>query len=110
VTTRSFWPPVEPAQIDYEALRGHVLDHGRLPEDLAAARFARRGLGGLISWPVADPIYVVELLGSVRPAWTPHGDPRVEALAAGFGFLLEAAGTVFLQAELAELAGIGGGR
>jgi hypothetical protein len=107
VTTRSFWPPTEPAQIDYEALRGHVLDHGRLPEDLAAARFARRGLSGLITWPVADPVYVVELIAAARPAWTPHADPRVAALAAGFGFLFEAAGTAGLQAALAAT---GGGR
>jgi hypothetical protein len=107
VTTRSFWPPVEPAQIDYEALRGHVLDHGRLPEDLAAARFARRGLSGLITWPVADPVYVVEILGSARQAWTPHGDPRIEALAAGFGFLLEAAETAGRQATPLS---VGGGR
>ena len=102
MSARSFWPPVEPAQIDYEALRAHVLEHDRLPEDLAGARFARRGLGGLITWPVSDPVYVVDLVGSARPAWTPRVDPRVEALAAGFGFLLEAAATLRPHPQLAS--------
>ncbi len=51
MTTRSFWPPAEAAQADYETLRAHLLSHGVLPDDLAAARFARRGLAGLIAWP-----------------------------------------------------------
>ena len=34
----TFWPPVEAAQ----ALRAHPLEHDRLPDDLGAARFARR--------------------------------------------------------------------
>src|SRR6266550_4455741 len=53
VSTRSFWPPAEAAQADYETLRAHLLGHGVLPDDLAAARFARRGLAGLITWPVS---------------------------------------------------------
>jgi hypothetical protein len=88
---RSFWPPVEGAQIDYEALRAHLLEHDRLPEDLGAARFARRGLAGLISWPVSDPIFIAELAGASRPAWSPHADPRVDAMTAGYQFLLDAA-------------------
>ena len=64
MSVRSFWPPVEAAQVDYEALRAHLLSHGRLPDDLAAARFARRGLAGLISWPASDPIFVGELAGA----------------------------------------------
>jgi hypothetical protein len=91
VNARSFWPPVEPAQIDYETLRAHLLKHDRLPDDLAAARFARRGLAGLISWPVSDPVFLAELRGALRPAWSPHADPRLEALAAGYQFLLDAA-------------------
>jgi len=43
VTNRSFWPPCEAAQVDYEALRAHVLEYNRLPEGLASARFSRRG-------------------------------------------------------------------
>jgi hypothetical protein len=91
VSARSFWPPAEPAQIDYEALRTHLLENDRLPDDLAAARFARRGLAGLITWPVSDPVFAAELRGAARPAWSPHTDPRIEALAAGYQFLLEVA-------------------
>jgi hypothetical protein len=91
VSARSFWPPREAAQIDYETLRAHVLEHCGLPESLAAARFARRGLAGLIAWPSAEPVFVAELLGAARPAWTPHEDPRVAALAAGYEFLLDLA-------------------
>ena len=47
-----FWPIAEPAQADYEQLREIVLAGGELGELLAARRFARRGLAGLISWPV----------------------------------------------------------
>lgn len=89
MTTRSFWPPAEATQVDYEMLRAHLLDHGRLPGGLAAARFARRGMAGLMAWPAAEPVFVAELLGAVRPTWTPHADPRVSTLAAGYQFLLD---------------------
>jgi hypothetical protein len=88
VSARSFWPPVEAAQVDYEALRAHLLEHDRLPEGLASVRFSRRGLAGLIAWPAAEPVFVAELIGAARPAWTPHLDPRVTVLAAGYQFLL----------------------
>jgi hypothetical protein len=102
VSARSFWPPAEAAQVDYETLRGHVLKLTGLPEGLAAARFARRGLAGLIAWPSAEPVFVAELLpAAVRPAWTPHDDPRVAALAAGYQFLLDAAARVDSVAALA---------
>ena len=39
MSARSFWPPVQAAQVDYETLRTHVCEHLRLPEGLAAARF-----------------------------------------------------------------------
>jgi hypothetical protein len=91
VSTRSFWPPVEAAQLDYETLRAHVCERPGLPEGLAAARFARRGLAGLIAWPAAEPVFVADLLAAARPAWTPHEDPRVAALAAGYEFLLDLA-------------------
>ena len=93
MSVRSFWPPIEAAQIDYETLRTHLLEHDRLPEDVAAARFVRRGLAGLISWPVSEAIFIAELAGASRPAWSPHADPRVDALAAGYQFLLDAAAT-----------------
>ena len=102
MSARSFWPPVQAAQVDYETLRAHVCEHSGLPGGLAAARFARRGLAGLIAWPAhAGPVFVAELLAAVRPAWTPHEDPRVAALAAGYQFLLDAAARVDSVAALA---------
>lgn len=89
-----FWPVGEAAQADYETLRRQVLATGALPDCLAAARFARRGLAGLIAWPAAEPVFRAELVGAVRPPWTPYDDPRLDALAAGFAVLLDAAGTL----------------
>jgi hypothetical protein len=88
---RRFWPAGEAAQGDYEALRAHVLATGAAPDSLAAARFARRGLAGLIAWPAAEPVFRAALLGAPRPPWTPHADPRLDVLAAGFALLLGAA-------------------
>jgi hypothetical protein len=68
VSARSFWPPREPAQVDYETLRAQVLEPSGLPQGLAGARFARRGLGGLIAWPSAEPVFVAELLGAAGEA------------------------------------------
>src|SRR5450755_1293610 len=103
VSTRSFWPPAEAAQADYETLRAHLLRHGVLPDDLAAARFARRGLAGLITSPVSEPVFAGELSGAARAAWNPRADERITALAAGFQFLLEAAAT--LQCRPATMGG-----
>jgi hypothetical protein len=89
-----FWPVGEAAQADYETLRRQVLASGALPDCLAAARFARRGLAGLIAWPGAEPVFRAELVGAVRPPWTPYDDPRLDALAAGFAVLLDAAATL----------------
>jgi hypothetical protein len=87
-----FWPVGEAAQADYEVLRAHVLATGAVPDSLIAARFTRRGLAGLIAWPSAEPVFNVALLGAARPPWTPHDDPRLDALAAGFALLLNAGG------------------
>ena len=84
-----FWPVGEAAQADYEALRAQALVPGRAPStSLSAARFARRGLAGLIAWPAAEPVFTGPVLGGTRPRWSPHDDPRLDALAAGFAFLL----------------------
>jgi hypothetical protein len=91
VSTRVFWPPAEAAQAGYEMLRACVLEAGRLPAGLPAARFARRGLAGLIAWPAAGPDFRAELAGAARPPWTPGADPREQALAACYQFLLGAA-------------------
>ena len=101
MSARSFWPPVEAAQVDYETLRAHALEQSRLPAGLAAARFARRGLAGLIAWPSAEPVFVADLVGAARQAGTPHEDPRVAALAAGYQFLLDSAPRVDSVAALA---------
>jgi hypothetical protein len=69
-------------------LRVHVLATGAAPDSLIAARFARRGLPGLIAWPSAEPVFDAALLGAHRPPWTPHDDPRLDALAGAFALLL----------------------
>jgi hypothetical protein len=71
-------------------LRAQVLATGAAPDTLAAARFTRRGLPGLIAWPSTEPVFDAALLGASRPPWTPHADPRLDALAAGFALLLNA--------------------
>ncbi len=85
-----FWPSSEPSQHDYERLRSAVVGNGRLPEDLAAARFTRRGLAGLITWPNGETAFSAAVVGALRAAWTPYGDPRRSALAATYRLLLEA--------------------
>jgi hypothetical protein len=89
-----FWPVSEAAQADYETLRRQVLATGALPDCLSAARFARRGLPGLIAWPATEPVFRAELVGAARPPWTPYGDPRLDALAAGYAVLLTAVATL----------------
>ena len=83
-----FWPVAESAQADYEGLRAAVLATGALPADVAAARFARRGLAGLIAWPAAEPVFAAAFRGAARPAWSPYADPRLDALAAAYRLLL----------------------
>lgn len=83
------WPAGEAAQADYEQLRQATLTDLPLI-GLAAGRFARRGLAGLIAWPAAEPVFEATLVGAARPAWTPHADPRDEALAGAYEFLLAA--------------------
>ena len=83
---RAFWPAAEAAQADYEALRAAVLAE-EAPESLVAARFARRGLAGLIAWPQSEPVFVARVVGAARPPWTPRADPRLDALASGYQLL-----------------------
>jgi hypothetical protein len=91
VPVRALWPPGEAAQADYEALRAAALA-GTPPAGAAAARFASGGLAALIARPVAEPVFAAVVRGAPRHPWTPHADPRLEALAAGFGLLLRGAG------------------
>jgi hypothetical protein len=39
-------------------------------------------------------VFRADLRGAARPPWTPHADPREQALAAGYQFLLNAAETL----------------
>jgi hypothetical protein len=84
---RAFWPPAEGAQADYEALRSAVLA-GTTPVGPAALRFSHDGLVGLIRRPSTEPVFVASVRGGDRPAWSPHVDPRLEALAAGYRLVL----------------------
>jgi hypothetical protein len=82
-----FWPVTEAAQADYEQLRAIVLAGGELGEVLAARRFQRRGLAGLIAWPSAEPAYVGSVIGAPRPAWCGAEDPREAHLCDTYSFL-----------------------
>jgi hypothetical protein len=82
-----FWPITEGAQADYERLREAVLATGWLPDDLASARFARRGLAGLIAWPASEPVFAAVVMGAARPRWSPYSDPRAQAAAAVYQLL-----------------------
>ena len=81
------WSAAEAAQADYETLRRASLEGVPLV-GVAAQRFAHRGLAGLIAWPAAEPVFDATLVGADRPAWSPHSDPRIEALASAYALLL----------------------
>jgi hypothetical protein len=87
------WPVAEAAQADYETLRAAALAGTPLLGP-AAARFESAGLWGLIRRPAAEPIFAAQLFGARRPAWTPYGDPRLDALGAAYELILTAAGAV----------------
>jgi hypothetical protein len=84
-----FWPVCEPAQADYEQLREIVLAGGEVDEMLAARRFARQGLAGLISWSSAEPAYLGAVIGARRPPWCGCEDPRERQLRETYVFLLD---------------------
>jgi len=88
---RQFWPVRESAQADYEMLRSNALE-GTVATTIEAARFARFGLAGLIAWPSSEALLVATLVGASRPPWSPHIDPRQEALAEGYALLLRSLG------------------
>ena len=50
--------------------------------------------------PAAEPVFAASLLSTARPPWTPHADPRLDALAAGFALLLGIAAPTFAIKEL----------
>ena len=88
--TRSLWPATEAAQCDYETLRSAVLADLPLIGP-AGSRFARGGLAALIARPVTEPVFVAAMKGAARARWTPHADPRWDALAAGYQLVLNVA-------------------
>jgi hypothetical protein len=88
MTLSRFWPVAESSQADYEAMRKAVVDNASPSNELAFARFSRRGLFGLIAWPSAEPAFLSALLGASRPPWSPYDDPRIETLAAAYGLLV----------------------
>ncbi|MGH9011938.1 MAG: hypothetical protein ACRDYF_19135 [Acidimicrobiia bacterium] len=81
------WASQEAAQADYETLRAAVLADTPAV-GLAARRFAAGGLVVLIARPVATPVLVAVVVGARRPPWCGDGDPRLDALAAGYGLVL----------------------
>jgi hypothetical protein len=83
----------EAAQADYERLRGLALA-GTPVVDLAARRFERHGLWGLIACPQATPVYMASVVGAERPAWSPYEDPRALALADGYQIIAASAATL----------------
>lgn len=89
--TYELWPVTQAAQSDYEELRA-VAIAGERSISVAARRFDQRGLAGLIAWPVSERMFAATLIGADRPPWTPHTDPRIDAVVAGYGLLLEAGG------------------
>jgi hypothetical protein len=84
-----FWPPREAAQIDYERIRERVLS-GDDRLDLVSIRFQHAGLAGLIARPSSEPFWVARIVGGRRPPWSPHADPRLDALADGYQAVLAA--------------------
>lgn len=85
--TGRFWPQAEAAQVDYELLRSAVLAGAR-PAGVAATRFARRGLAGIVAWPASEPVFQAVLVGGQRERWSPYVDARFDALAAGYALLI----------------------
>jgi hypothetical protein len=84
-----FWPPREAAQVDYERIRERVLS-GDDGLELVTIRLQRVGLAGLIARPMSEPFWVARIVGGRRPPWSPHADPRLDALADGYRTVLAA--------------------
>lgn len=83
------WLRPEPARIAYERLREQVL----LGEDVEPDRlsgFRELGLTGLLLGLPRQTCWQAAVQGARRPPWTPHQDPRQQALVNAFNFLLAA--------------------
>jgi hypothetical protein len=84
---RTLWPITDRIQAEYESLRALALADADL-RGPSAVRFAQQGLAGLILWRRLEPSFSVSLVGASRPPWTPYADPRLDALAAVYEFVL----------------------
>ena len=85
-----FWPVGEAAQADYEALRAQAAGPRSSSVDVAVrgpVRPPRTGRADRLAGGRAG-VHRHDAAGGVRPRWSPHDDPRMDALAAGFAFLL----------------------
>ena len=84
------WSPREAAQVEYESLRERILRGDPDDQGLLPARFQRLGLLGLVTRTPIEPVaWQVTMIGARRPRWSPYEDPRVEALADAFQYLLD---------------------
>jgi hypothetical protein len=84
------WSPREAAQVEYESLRERILQGDPDQEGLLPSRFQRLGLLGLVTAAQVEPVrWQATVIGAQRPRWSPYADPRVEALADAFQYLLE---------------------
>jgi hypothetical protein len=92
------WPVAQAAQADYEELRVVAIAGGG-SISVVARRFDQVGLAGLISWPASEATFAATVIGADRPPWTPHSDPRIDAVVAGYGLLLEAGGSARMLTE-----------
>lgn len=84
---RTLWPVTDPIQAEYESLRALALANADLCGP-PALRFSQQGLVGLIAWRRIESSFSVSLVGAQRPPWTPYTDPRLDALAELYEFLL----------------------
>jgi hypothetical protein len=84
---RPLWPVIDRVQAEYESLRALALADADLCGP-SAVRFVQKGLAGLIVWRRIESPLSVSLIGAQRPPWTPYADPRLDALAAVYEFVL----------------------
>jgi hypothetical protein len=100
---RSFWPPAEAAQTDYEQLRASELAGVPLASP-SALRFAKGGLAAVVGHPTSEPVFSGIVLGGKRPSWSPYADPRLEVLVACYELVLgvSASNTNIVNEEAAE--------
>jgi hypothetical protein len=84
---KTLWPVTDHIQAEYESLRVLALADADLCGP-SALRFARQGLAALIAWRRIESPFNVSLAGARRPPWSPYDDPRLDALAALYEFLL----------------------